>query len=85
MKKHCCSCSLKSDIGVQTDSSDKQTNNYKDIDPLILMELFRKYYSGCYNGDQSIAEAEAILGELRRVEVITCEQYDIFLGNCFVK
>ena len=79
VKKHCCSCSFKSDVGVQTDFSDKQTNNYKDIDPNILIELFRMYYSGCYNGDQSIAEAEVILGELRRVEAITCEQCDIFL------
>ena len=53
--------------------------------PIFLIELFGKYYSGRYNGDQSIAEAKAILGELRRVETKTCEQYDIFLGNCFVK
>ena len=85
VKKHCCSCSFKSDVGVQTDFSDKQTTNYKDINPNILIELFRKYYSGWYNGEQSIAEAAAILGELRRVEAMTCEQCDIFLGNCFVK
>ena len=48
MKKHCCSCSLKSDVGVQT-------NNYKNIDPNILIDLFRKYYSGWCNGEQSIA------------------------------
>ena len=100
---HCCSCnnhdhvccisklSLKSDVGIQTDFSDKQvssrkqTTNYKNIDPNILIELFGKYYSGWYNGDQSIAEAAAILGELRRVEAITCEHYDKFLDNCFVK
>ena len=87
MKKHCCmsKLSLKSDVGVQTNFSDKQTNNYKDIDPNILIELFGKYYSGCYNDEQSIAEAEAILGELLRVAAITCEQYNKFLGNCFVK
>ena len=94
MKKHCCSCdlvccmsklSLKSDVGVQTNFSDKQTNIYKNIDPNILIELFGKYYSGCYNGEQSIVEAEAILGELRWVGTITCEQYNKFLGNCFVK
>ena len=82
---HCCNCinhnlvcsSLKSDVGVHTDFSDKQTNNYKKIDLLILIELFGKFYSGCYyNGEQSIAEAEAILGELRRVKAITCEQYN---------
>ena len=83
MKKHC--CFFKSDVGVQTNFSDKQTNNYKDIDPNTLIELFRKYFSGWYNGEQSIAEAEAILGEIRRVRAITCEQYDIFIGNCFVK
>ena len=84
MKKHCCRCSLKLDVGIQTDFPDKQTNNYKDIDPNILIDLFRKYYSDWYNGRQSIAEAEAILGELRRVGSKTCEQYDIFLGNCLV-
>ena len=82
-KKHC--CSLKSDVGVQTDFSDKQSNNYKDIDPIILLDLFGKYYSGCYNGNQSIAEAEAILGEIIRVEAITCEKYNKFLGYYFVK
>ena len=87
MKKHFCSCNLppKSDVGVQTNFSVKQTTNYKNIDPVILIELFRKYYSGWYNGDQSIAEAEAILGELVRVKAITCEQYNIFFDNCFVK
>ena len=45
-KKNCCSCSLESDVGVQTDFSHKQTNNYKDINHNILIELFRKYYSG---------------------------------------
>ena len=56
----------------------------KNTDPKILIELFRKYYSGCYNGDQSVAEAEAILGEKRRVGAITCEQYNIFFGSCFL-
>ena len=100
--KHCCSCnnldlvccksklSLKSDVGVQTDfsekqiSSRKQTNNYENIDPIILINLFGKNYSGCYNGDQSIAKTEAILGELGRVGAITCEQYNISIGNCLV-
>ena len=82
MKKH--SCSLKSDVGVQTDFSDKQTNKYKNIDPNILIELFGKYYSGCYNGDQSIADAEAILEKLGRIKVITCEKNNKFFCNCFV-
>ena len=76
---HCCSCnnldlvccisklSLKWDVGVQKDFSEKETNFYKNIDPNNLMELFGKKYSGCYNGQQSIAEAEAIVGELTRV------------------
>ena len=85
VKKHCCSCFPKSNVGVQTVFSDKQTNNYKNIDPNILIDLFRKHYSGWYNADQSIAEAEAILGEVRRVKAITYEQYNFFLGNCFVK
>ena len=103
MKKHCCGCKnlelvfyinrlpSKSDVGVQTDFSEKQTNsrkqtkNYKNIDPNILIELFGKYYSGCCNSDQSIAEAEAILGKLRRIGAITCEQYNIIRRNCLVK
>ena len=96
-QKHCCSCnnlnlvfcksklSLKWDVGVQADFSDKQTNNYKNIDPNTLLELLRKNYSGWCNDEQSIAEAEAILGELGRVGAITCEQYYKFLGTCFVK
>ena len=71
---------------VYKDFSDKQTINYKNIDTLLLIELFGKFCSGCYyNGDQSIAEAVAVLGELRRVKAITCEQYNKFLGNRFVK
>ena len=74
-RKHSCSCnnldlaycisklSLKSDVGVQTDFSDKQTNHYKNIDQNISKEFFRKHYSGWYNGEQSIAGAEVILGE----------------------
>ena len=30
----------------------KETNNYKNIDPYILLELFGKGYSGCHNGAQ---------------------------------
>ena len=80
-----------SDVGVQRDFSEKQTssrkqnNNFKNIDPIFLVEHLGNFCSGCYNGDQSIAEAGAILGELGRVGAITCEQYKIFLGNCLVK
>ena len=75
-QKHGCSCknldlfccisklSFKSDVRVQTNFSEKQTNNYKNIDPNILIELLGKFFSGWYNGEQSIAEAEAIVGEL---------------------
>ena len=88
MKKHCCSCnnhdlvcfmsnlSLKSDVDVQTTFPEKQTPNFEEIDPNISIELFRNYYSGCYNGAQSIAEVEAILVEQGRVEAITYEQYN---------
>ena len=85
MKKHYCICnnrdlvccmsklSLKSDVGVQTNFSDKKPNNHKNIDRPILTDLFIKNYSGCYNSDQPIAEAEAILGELGKIGAITCE------------
>ena len=43
VQHHCCSCNnLNSDVGVQTNFSEKQTNNYKNIDPNILIALFRK-------------------------------------------
>ena len=97
MKKHCCSCnnldlvccisnlSLKSDVGVQTDFSDKPTNVYENIDPNTLIDYFGNYYCGCYNVDQSIAEAEDLLGELGRVKAITCEEYNNFPDKYFVK
>ena len=56
MNKQYCSCtsklSLKSDVGVQTNFSDKQINNYKVIDPNILIDHFKKNYSGWCNGEQ---------------------------------
>ena len=76
--------SLESDVGVQRDFSGKQNTKYKIIDPNILKELSRKYYSVWYNSEQSVAEAEAIKGELRRVGAVICEQYNIFLGISFV-
>ena len=67
------------------DRTNKQTNKYNNIDPNILIEHFRKNYSGCYNDNESIVEAEAILGELLRVKAITREEYNIFLAYCFGK
>ena len=86
--------SLKSDVDIQANFSveqvrskkqTKQTNNYKNIDPNVLIDLFTKNYIGCYNGDETIAEAKAFLGKLRRVRPITCEQHKKFHGKCFVK
>ena len=53
-QKHCCRCnnldhvccksklSLKSDVGVQTDFTDKQTNNYKKHRSKYFDRTFRK-------------------------------------------
>ena len=89
----CCisKLSIKSDVVLQTDFSDKrdratkQRNHYNNIDPNFLIEYFRKNYCGCCNDNESIVEAKAILGELPRFRAKTREQYNIFLDNCFDK
>ena len=92
-KKRCYTCnnhdltccmsklSLKSNGDTQIDFSNKQSNKYKNIDPDILLESYRKHYSGCYNDEESIVEARAILTELYRIDAITWREYTDFLGK----
>ena len=79
----CCmsKLSLKSNDNTQIDFSNKQSNKYKNIDPDILLEIYRKHYSGCYKDKESIAEAIAILSELYRIDAITWREYIDFLGK----
>ena len=58
-----------------------QSNNHRKIDPDILLEIYRKHYSGCYNDKESIVEARAILSELYRINAITWREYIDFLGK----
>ena len=79
----CCmnKLSLKSKDNTQIDFSNKQSNKYKNIDPDILLEIYRKRYSGCHNDEESIVEAIAILSELYRIDAITWREYIDFLGK----
>ena len=71
------------DFSNKQDSTRKQSNQYKNIDPDILLEIYRKNYSGCYNDKESIVEARAILSELYRLDAITWREYIEFLGKHF--
>ena len=71
--------SLKSNDNTQIDFSNKQSNKYKNIDPDILLEIYRKHYSGCHNDKESIVEAIAILSELYRIDAIAWREYIDFL------
>ena len=81
--------SLKSDVDIQTDisnnqeSSRKQSNEYTSIDPILLLEIYRKIYLGCYNDKDSIVEAKAVLAELNRIRAIPWEEYIKFLGKYY--
>ena len=95
MKKRCCNnyditqhvskLSLKPndnsqiDFSNKQDSARKQSNKYNNIDPDILLEIYRKNYSGCYKDKESIVEAKAILSELYRIDAITWKEYIEFL------
>ena len=85
----CCMSKLspKSNDNTQVDFSNKQystrkqSNKYENIDPDILLEIYRKNYSGCYNDKESTVEARAISSELYRIDAITWREYIEFLGK----
>ena len=62
-------------------NDNNQSNKHKNIDPDILLEIYRKHYSGCYNDKESIVEAKAIISELYRIDAITGREYIDFLGK----
>ena len=78
------------DISVRYIPESEQTKGksivkYENVDPLTLFIVFIKNYdTRCYT-DESIAKAEALLDELRRVRAISSEQYEIYLGICICK
>ena len=85
----CCtiSLSLKLCDNTQIDFSNKQDRirkqsiKYKDIDPDILLDVYRMHYSGCYNDTESIVEAKAFLSELHRIDAIYWREYIGFLSK----
>ena len=85
----CCMCKLslkwndntQVDFSNKQDSTRKQSNKYKNIDPDFLLEIYRKNYSCCYNDKESIIEARAIISELSRLDAITWGEYIEFLGK----
>ena len=79
MKKHCCSCvskiSLKSDVGIQTDFSEKQ-----DYD--ILIEKIKSFWNKAFKTENDFDEIEMILDEFLRVKAITIKQYNNIRKKC---
>ena len=79
MKKHFCSCvskiSLKSDVGIQTDFSEKQ-----DYD--ILIEKFKSFWNKPFKTENDFDEIEMILDEFLRVKAITIKQYNNIRKKC---
>ena len=79
MKKHCCSCvskiSLNSDVGTQTDFSEKQ-----DYD--ILIEKFKSFWNKPFKTENDFDEVEMILDEFLRVKAITIKQYNNIRKKC---
>ena len=69
------------DFSNKQDFTRKQSNKYENIDPDILLEIYRKKYSGCYNDKGSTIEARAILSELYRLDAIIWREYIEFLGK----
>ena len=79
ISQHVSKLSLKPNDKTQIDFSSKQNNKYNNIDPDILLEIYRKNYSGCCKDKESIVEARAILSELYRIDAITWREYIEFL------
>ena len=79
MKKHCCSCvskiALKSDVGTQTDFSEKQ-----DYD--ILIEKLKSFWNKPFKTENDFDEIEMILDEFLRVKAITIKQYNNIRKKC---
>ena len=81
MKKHWCSCkrklSLKSDVGIQTDFSEKP-----DIDLSILVKKFKSLREKLFRTDNDFDEIVMILDEVLRKKAITIKQYNNIRRKC---
>ena len=60
-------------------TKEKDIDRYKNVDPSILLKLFLKKHLDV----EWIREAKLVLDELRRVSVISCEQYNEWFASCF--
>ena len=85
MKKHCCSCvskiSLKSDVGTQTDFSEK-LDSVIGVDFNILFEKFKSFWDMPFKTDNDFDEVEIILDEFLRIKAITTKQYNNIRQKC---
>ena len=85
MKKHCCSCvnknSLKSDVGTQTDFSEK-LDTVIGVDPDILIEKFKSFWDKPFKTENDFDEVEMILDEFLRKKAITIKQYNNLRRKC---
>ena len=85
MKKHCCSCgskiSLKSDVGTQTDFSEK-LDSVIGVDFNILFEKFESFWDKLLKTENDFDEVEMILDEFLRVKAITKKQYNNIRQKC---
>ena len=85
MRKHCCSCvsnfSLKSDVGIQTDFSEK-LDSIIDVNPNILVEKFKSFRDKPFKPENDFHEFEMILDEFLRIKAITIKQYNKVRRKC---
>ena len=85
MKKHCCGCvgklSLKSDVGIQTDFSEK-LDSIIDVDPNILVEKFKSFRDEPLKPENDFDEVEMILDDILRVKAIAIKQYNKVRRKC---
>ena len=80
MKKHCRSCvsklTLKSDVGIQTDFSEK-LDSITDINLNILVEKIKYLWDKFFKTENDFDEIDMILDESLRKKAITIKQYNI--------
>ena len=69
---------LKSD-----DSIRRRSDEYRNIDPGFLLEIYRKKCIGCYNDKESTVEAKAFLTKFYRIDAITWKEYIEYFGTYY--
>ena len=85
MKKHCCSCvsklSLKSDVGIQTDFSEK-LDTVIDADPNMLVEKYKNICDKTFKTENDFDEVEMILDEFLRIKTINIKRHNNIRQKC---